>query len=105
MVSTGSSGVQMPGDRQAYRLAWQPTWVGPVFAVLAVLTVPWGIYLAMRLPHRQVALHYDVAWGGFDIALALALAGTAWTAWRRSRWIPVAASLNATLLGVDGSTL
>lgn len=82
-------------------MAWQATWVGPLFAVLAVLTVLWAIYLAMSLPQRQVALHYATAWAGFDIALAVALGATAWTAWRRSRWLPIAAAGNATLLGTD----
>ncbi|MGI8578361.1 MAG: hypothetical protein ACR2KG_10700 [Nocardioidaceae bacterium] len=37
---------------------------------LAVLMIPWSIYLGMALPHRAVARHYDAAWAGFDIGLA-----------------------------------
>ena len=46
-------------------------------------------------------MHWDVAWGGFDIALALLLVGVALAAWRRSPWLEGAATAAATLLFVD----
>ena len=76
-------------------------WVGPLFAVLAVLMVPWTAYLAVTLPGQATAAHYDLAWAGFDVGLFLVLAWTAWTAVSSSRWLPVAASLNAAFLVVD----
>ena len=76
-------------------------WVGPLFAVLAVLMVPWTVYLAVTLPAQATAAHYDLAWAGFDVGLFLVLAWTAWTAVSSSRWLPVAASLNAAFLVVD----
>lgn len=75
--------------------------LGTVFVVLAVLMIPWSIYLGMALPHRELARHYDAAWAGFDVGLAAALGWTAYAALRRSRWLPVAASINATMLIVD----
>ncbi len=77
------------------------TWVGLAFAVLALLMIPWTIHLAIALPNRSVVRHYDVAWAGFDIALASALAWTAYCTVRRTHWLPIAASVNATLLVVD----
>jgi hypothetical protein len=76
-------------------------WVGPLFAVLAVLMVPWTVYLAITLPQEQKAAHYDLAWAGFDVGLFAVLVWSAWAAVRRSRWLPVAASLNAGFLVVD----
>ena len=76
-------------------------WVGPLFAVLAVLMVPWTVYLAITLPQEQRAAHYDLAWAGFDVGLFAVLVWSAWAAVRRSRWLPVAASLNAGFLVVD----
>lgn len=76
-------------------------WMGPVFAVLAVLLIPWTVYLAVTLPHQQTARRYDLAWAGFDVGLAGALAWTAWTALRGSRWLVIAASFCAALLVVD----
>jgi hypothetical protein len=76
-------------------------WAGPVFAVLAVLMVPWTVYLAVSLPSEQRAAHYDLAWAGFDVGLFAVLVWAAWAAVTRSRWLAVAASLNAGFLVVD----
>jgi hypothetical protein len=76
-------------------------WAGPVFAVLAVLMVPWPVYLAVSLPSEQRSAHYDLAWAGFDVGLFAVLVWAAWSAATRSRWLAVAASLNAGFLVVD----
>jgi hypothetical protein len=55
----------------------------------------------VTLPEQATAAHYDLAWAGFDVGLFLVLAWAAWTAVSRSRWLPVAASLNAAFLVVD----
>ena len=76
-------------------------WAGPVFAVLAALMVPWTAYLAVSLPSEQRTAHYDLAWAGFDVGLFAVLVWAAWSAATRSRWLAVAASLNAGFLVVD----
>ncbi|EWS99731.1 hypothetical protein N865_21015 [Intrasporangium oryzae NRRL B-24470] len=76
-------------------------WAGVLFGVCAVALVPWTIYLGEALPSRVVAHDFDVAWIGFDIALLVALAATAWSALRRSRHLTVTASFSAALLLVD----
>lgn len=82
-----------------------PRWVGPVFAILAVLLIPWTIYLASTLPARARASHYALAWAGFDVALIAALAWTAYLTWHHHLRLPIAASVTATMLLVDaGST-
>ncbi len=70
-------------------------------AVGAALTIPWAGYLAATLPKRAVAVHYDLAWVGFDVMLVVVLAAAAYTAFRRPRWLPVWASSAATMLVVD----
>ena len=75
--------------------------LGTLFAVLALALVPWTVYLAVELPERAVARHYDLAWTGFDVALVLLLGGTAWTAHHRSRYFALTATATATMLVVD----
>jgi hypothetical protein len=76
-------------------------WAGPLFALFAVIMVPWTVYIGESLPSRQSSPHYDVAWAGFDVILLLALAATGYTALRRSRYLALAATATAVLLVVD----
>ncbi len=76
-------------------------WIGVLFAAAAVALVPWMVFLVRALPSQHRSAHWDVAWGGFDIALALLLVGVAVAAWRRSPWLEGAATAAATLLFVD----
>jgi hypothetical protein len=76
-------------------------WIGRLFALFSLLLLPWTAYLARSLPSRQVSTNYDAAWAGFDVLLALALAGTAYFALRRPGYLATAASATATLLVVD----
>jgi hypothetical protein len=76
-------------------------WTGPLFAVFSVILLPWTIYLGTTLPSRQVSANYDIAWTGFDVILLVVLAGTAYFALRRSRYLAVTAASTATLLVVD----
>ena len=74
---------------------------GPAFVVGALLMVPWTVYLAMALPTRAVAHHYDLAWVGFDTMLLTCLGLTGLAALRGTRWLAVAAGASAALLVVD----
>jgi hypothetical protein len=76
-------------------------WAGPVFALFTVIMLPWTIYIGASLPARQVSPNYDAAWAGFDVMLIGALAGTAYFALRRSRYLSTAATATAALLVVD----
>ena len=53
------------------------------------------------LPSEHKAAHWDIAWAGFDVGLALVLLAVALAAWRRSPWLEGAATAAATLLFVD----
>ncbi len=76
-------------------------WTGPMFALFAVILLPWIVYLGISLPARQLSPNYDIAWTGFDIMLFSALAGTAYFALRRSRYLSATAVACAVLLIAD----
>jgi hypothetical protein len=75
--------------------------LAPLFALAAVVLLPWIVLLALVLPSTHRAEHWGVAWAGFDVMLALLLLAVAITAWRRSTWLEGAATAAATLLFVD----
>ena len=76
-------------------------WIGVLFAAAALVLVPWVVFLVRDLPSDHRSAHWDVAWAGFDIGLALLLVGVAVAAWRRSPWLEGAATAAAALLFVD----
>jgi hypothetical protein len=76
-------------------------WTGPLFALFAVIMLPWIAYIAISLPARQLSPNYDIAWAGFDVLLAAGLASTAYFALRRSRYLSTASAGTAALLLVD----
>ena len=53
------------------------------------------------LPGHYVANHWQLAWGGFDLGLGLALAATAVLVARRSPFAEVTATITGTLLCCD----
>jgi hypothetical protein len=78
-----------------------PRWVVPLFGLAALLLVPWVVLLVAALPSVHRASHWDIAWAGFDVMLALLLLAVALAAWRRSPWLEGTATSTATLLFVD----
>jgi hypothetical protein len=68
---------------------------------MAFLLVPWTLWLTFTLPSRHVSDRYDLAWVGFDVALATAFGATTWAAIRRSRWLTVFAAVTGTMLVCD----
>lgn len=78
-----------------------PAWTAPLFLVLAVLLIPWIVYLGLELPERATSSHWDIAWVGFDAMEFVALALTGWLAHRRSTWVEMAATAAAVMLIID----
>lgn len=78
-----------------------PAWAPRLFVICTVLLVPWTILLFFTLPEEHVAEHWDLAWAGFDVGIAVALASTAASVIRRSAWTAVTATMTGTLLVVD----
>jgi hypothetical protein len=87
--------------RRSEVVAPAPRWVAPVFLGLAVLLIPWIVYLGFALPDHATAGHWDAAWVGFDVMEFFAIATTAWLAYQRSTWVGIAAAMTAALLFVD----
>jgi hypothetical protein len=76
-------------------------WFVIVVGVASVLMIPWVITLAVRLPPRYLAGHWRATWVGFDVALMVTLACTAWAALRRRQVVVLAALVSGTLLACD----
>jgi len=78
-----------------------PRWLGYAFLVCSVVLLPWTIYLYSSLPSRATADNWDVAWAGFDVAIAVTLLATAVGALRCAPWTQGVAASAATLLFCD----
>jgi hypothetical protein len=76
-------------------------WARPLLVLVAVALLPWTLWLGYSLPTTHTTHHYQLAWIGFDLALAAALAATALGTLRRSAWIVVTAAVAGTLLLCD----
>jgi hypothetical protein len=85
----------LSGDQRTAR------WVGPMFAIFAVILVGWIAVLAITLPERGILHNEDLVWVGFDIGLLLGLTWTAWAALRRKRSLPLAAAATGASLITD----
>ena len=72
-----------------------------VFTVVGLALLPWTIWLTTSLQPNHETTHWDLAWSGFDTALALMFLLTALAAWRRSPWVGIAAGATGTLLVTD----
>jgi hypothetical protein len=89
-------------DTRPESAGWRPArWVIPLFSLAGIVLVPWILFLIRSLPSTHAAAHWDIAWAGFDVALAFLLLGVAVAAWRRSPWLEGAATAAAALLVVD----
>jgi hypothetical protein len=77
-----------------------PRWVAPGFALAAVCTVPWVVFLATSLPATS-RVNDRLAWVGFDIGEVVMLVITAYLAWRGKPTVALAATALATMLVVD----
>ena len=78
-----------------------PRWAIAALALAAVGLIPWTLWLTFSLPSRHLSDHYDLAWVGFDVALAAAFALTVWSALRRVYWLVPAAAATGTMLLCD----
>jgi hypothetical protein len=88
-------------DKEVTKVRTVPWWVGPAFALLALGTVPWVIFLAITLPRHATFHHYRGVWVGFDVGLIAVLALTGFLAWRGRPQVALAATAAGTMLVVD----
>ena len=78
-----------------------PRRIALMLGLIAVLIVPWTLWLTFTLPTRHLTHHYRLAWVGFDVFLAAAFAATAIAALRASEWLQPLAALTGTMLLCD----
>jgi hypothetical protein len=90
--------VGRPADADQLLVPW---WLPSVFIVFALLLAPWILWLIATLPSQEVAAHWQIAWGGFDVALAALLFATAVTLARRSPVAEIFAAMTAAFLICD----
>ena len=62
----------------------RPSRTAALFFVLGAGLVPWTLLLADKLPSRKIAHHWDLAWVGLDVALAVILVATGFAVLRQS---------------------
>jgi hypothetical protein len=82
-----------------HKVAWR--WAAPIFLTVALFLLPWTVWLTWVLPSRHVANHWDIAWAGFDAALAVAVALTGIGVYRRATWLQGAAAAAGAMLLAD----
>lgn len=75
--------------------------IARTYWLFAVALIPWIVYLAITLPRRNFSEHYRLSWIGFDLALAGALARTAYLANRRDPRVVLPANAAGALLIAD----
>lgn len=78
-----------------------PRWVPCLFAVLSLALAPAIARVFASAPPLHLAMHWRLAWGGFDVALAALLAATGLALLRGSALAGVLAAMTATLLCCD----
>jgi hypothetical protein len=71
------------------------------YAAIGIGLLPWAFWLSASLPPTHHSAHWDVAWSGFDVGLAICFCGTAVAAYRRSPWVGAFAAATGTLLVTD----
>ncbi len=76
-------------------------WVVLAYAAIGIGLLPWAVWLSTSLPPSHHSAHWDLAWSGFDVGLAVCFIGTAVSAHRRSPWVGAFAAATGTLLLTD----
>jgi hypothetical protein len=72
-----------------------------LYAAIGLGLLPWTLFLAATLKPRHVTHSWDLAWSGFDSALALMFLATAFAAYKRSPWVGALAAATGTMLVTD----
>ena len=78
-----------------------PSWPTLFYVFMALILIPWTIYLGESLPAKHLSVDWDISWTGLDAALIMTMLATGIFAYLRSRWIIISSSTVGSLLLVD----
>ena len=78
-----------------------PRWTGLLLTAVALALIPWTLWLTFTLPAKHLSHDYDVAWVGFDVALAASFAATGIAVLKESKWLVAFAAVTGTMLVCD----
>jgi len=78
-----------------------PKWAAIVYALLAILLIPWITYLAVNLPTRHLSRHWDISWVGLDTAITVLLILNSIFVGIESDLLAISGTATATLLSTD----
>jgi hypothetical protein len=78
-----------------------PRWITALLAFMSIALVPWTLWLTFSLPSKHTSHHYDLAWVGFDIALAVMFAVTARAGYLQSQSLAPLSAATAAMLVSD----
>jgi hypothetical protein len=78
-----------------------PPWATRLYIVLALVLIPWTVYLSITLPEHHLSEHWDLSWAGLDGAMSFSLLMTGILAYRKSRLVVISAAIAGTLTLVD----
>ncbi len=95
---SGTSGPPLPARTRG---TWRRRLLIGATLTCAVALAGWIGVLAVTLPWRYRAGGWSAAWVGFDLALLVMFAATAWAAWRRRQVLILCLVVLATLLCCD----
>jgi hypothetical protein len=101
MVTDQAVGVDAIGERNDRDVGWRRPLVVITSVATLVAFLGWITVLAVTLPTRYDANHWNVAWVGFDAMLLISLLTAAWSVGRRRTWAPTPLMVSAVLLTCD----
>ena len=90
--------ISPPPDAESMLVPW---WIPPLFVAFALALAPWIVWLFVSLPSQEVANHWELAWGGFDVALGVLLAATGISLAKRKPAAGIYAPMTAGMLLAD----
>lgn len=71
------------------------------YAMVAILLVPWALWLSYSLPVDHMDYRWNLAWSIFDLGMLVSMGATAYFGMRKSGWIVMAATSTGTFLVID----
>ena len=82
------------------RLSKHPK-IALIYALMALFMLPWAFNLARILPERHIVTNWSLVWTGFDLIMGIIFMITAYGLYKRRYWVPVSASMAATMVFCD----